>query len=72
MLSMASQMRFKAVGAPMVRSVKDMSLSMDPTRPTSFKWECASSWAVVILPMWVGSDGINGMDAMYLGCLDLG
>lgn len=33
-LSIASQILCNAVGAPIVRSVKLMSLSMDPTSPT--------------------------------------
>jgi len=36
-LSTASQIRCKAVAAPIVKSVPAMSLSMLPTRPTMFK-----------------------------------
>ena len=39
-LSMASQIRCRAVGAPMVRSVMDMSLSIEPTRPTMRRCAC--------------------------------
>ena len=46
---MASQIRCRAVGAPIVRSVMDMSLSIDPTRPTIFRCECARDSASVIL-----------------------
>src|SRR5882762_11778709 len=36
-LSMASHILCNAVGAPIVRSVMDISLSMEPTSPTIFK-----------------------------------
>jgi hypothetical protein len=50
MLSIASQIRCRAVGAPMVRSVIDISLSIDPTRPTILRWACALAFSAVILP----------------------
>lgn len=43
MLSMASQIRWSAVEAPIVRSVILMSLSIDPTRPTILR--CAYCFA---------------------------
>lgn len=55
MLSMASQMRWRAVGAPMVRSVMDMSLSMEPTSPTSLRCECRESWSSVMRSGFLGS-----------------
>jgi hypothetical protein len=48
--SKASQMRWRAVGAPIVKSVMDMSLSIDPTRPTILRWPCASASSFEILP----------------------
>jgi len=50
MLSIASQIRCRAVDAPIVRSVIAMSLSMDPTKPTIFKCEWAWAWAAEIWP----------------------
>lgn len=38
MLSIDSQMRCSAVTAPIVRSVIDMSLSIEPTRPAMRRW----------------------------------
>lgn len=45
MLSIASQILCMAVGAPMVRSVMDMSLSIDPTSPTILRcpWRASCS-----------------------------
>ena len=51
MLSMASQIRWRAVGAPMVMSVIHISLSMDPTSPTIRRWVWASRCSSVIFPM---------------------
>ena len=43
-------MRCRAVGAPIVRSVIDISLSIDPTKPTILRWEYWVAWDSVILP----------------------
>ena len=59
MLSTASQMRWSAVAAPIVKSVPAISLSMLPTSPTIFKCLCASCFSCVILPVrgrWRGKE----------------
>ena len=77
MLSMASQMRWSAVGAPMVMSVNDMSLSMDPTRPTILRCPCRWTCSSVMRPVgggeergWVSKKGLvwggsNGADRLH-------
>ena len=44
-----------AVGAPMVRSVMDMSLSIDPTSPTMRRCACFLAFSGVIFPALVVS-----------------
>ena len=69
MLSIASQMRCNAVGAPMVRSVNDMSLSIEPTKPQMRRWECFWSCASVMIP---GKDGnYQGYEGAYINELTL-
>lgn len=50
MLSIDSQIRCSAVGAPIVRSVMDISLSIEPTSPTIFRCACFTACSSVILP----------------------
>lgn len=49
--SIISMMRCSAESAPMVMSVPQKSLSMEPTRPTMFRWLCCLARASVILPV---------------------
>ena len=66
---MASQMRCNAVGAPMVRSVNDMSLSIEPTKPQMRRWECFWICASVMIP---GKGGNYQSDeGMYISELTL-
>ena len=64
-LSIASQILCSAVGAPIVRSVMLISLSIDPTRPTIRRWPCFLTCSSVILPsacsvlMWEGHSERN-------------
>lgn len=53
--SMISMMRCRAESAPMVMSVPQKSLSMDPTNPTMFRWPCCCATLSVILP---GGDNV--------------
>jgi len=43
--SIASIIRCRAVSAPMVMSVPQKSLSIEPTIPTMFKWEKLTLYA---------------------------
>jgi hypothetical protein len=62
-LSTASQILCNEVTAPIVISVDDMSLSMDPTRPTTVRCLCGSASSAVILP-------INYTQKNFLMCLE--
>ena len=44
MASTASTMRCSAESVPIVMSVPQKSLSMEPTMPTTFRWEHAARW----------------------------
>ena len=59
MLSIASQILCNAVGAPIVRSVMDISLSMDPTSPTILRCPCWTAWASVILPVKMSKEDLR-------------
>lgn len=50
MASTASMMRWRAESVPMVMSVPQKSLSMEPTMPTMFRWELALLSSSVISP----------------------
>lgn len=50
MLSIASHILCNAVGAPIVRSVMLMSLSIEPTSPTIRRWPCLASCSWDIFP----------------------
>ena len=50
MLSMASMMRCRAESAPIVMSVPQKSLSIEPTNPTIFRCAHAAAFSAVILP----------------------
>lgn len=50
MASIISMMRCSAESAPMVMSVPQKSLSMEPTKPTMFRWPCCLASVSVILP----------------------
>ena len=47
-LSMASHIRCRAVGAPIVKSVIDISLSIDPTSPTILRCAWYFAWSSVM------------------------
>ena len=48
MLSIASHILCMAVGAPIVRSVMDISLSIDPTSPTILRCPCRATCSSVM------------------------
>lgn len=48
--SIISMMRCSAESAPMVMSVPQKSLSMEPTKPTMFRWPCCLASVSEILP----------------------
>lgn len=49
MASTTSMMRCRAESVPMVMSVPQKSLSMEPTMPTIFRWEdCLASASVIL------------------------
>lgn len=50
MASTISMMRWRAESAPMVMSVPQKSLSMEPTKPTMFRWLYFFAVSAVILP----------------------
>lgn len=52
--SIISIMRCSAESAPMVMSVPQKSLSMEPTKPTMFRWPCFLASVSVILPEATG------------------
>lgn len=55
MASTTSMMRCRAESVPMVMSVPQKSLSMEPTMPTMFRWEDFFASCSVILPVEEGS-----------------
>lgn len=55
MASTTSMMRCRAESVPMVMSVPQKSLSMEPTMPTMFRWEDFFASCSVIIPVEEGS-----------------
>ena len=53
--SATSRMRWSAESVPIVMSVPQKSLSMDPTMPTMFSWECRAATSWLMLPLATSS-----------------
>lgn len=60
MASTTSMMRCRAESVPMVMSVPQKSLSMEPTMPTMFRWEDFFASCSVILPAEAEISDIRG------------